>query len=362
MGTRLTIYFLKNFSLWVGIGFFVCANVIFFADFVELLRKSATIDVAFSDLLVISLFRLPNLLQEIMPFAFLFGAILFFTRINKNLEMVIARSAGVSVWQLLLPLMLASIAFGLFVILAFNPFAAALNSRAAELSDSYFENKVSQIKVSEYGLWLKQINPDKSETLISVANISADNKKFSNLTIFEFTPESHFIRRIDAELGLLEKSLWQFKNVIINRPDALPERLPSYEIPTNLTLLQIQDSFSEPQSLSFWELPKFITLLEESGFGALRHKLHFETLLTLPVMLAAMVLLASVFSLRFSRQNKNSILISSAIFSGFVFYFVTKLVASLGIAGTIPVYMAAWSPSLIFILLGIWAQLNLEES
>jgi lipopolysaccharide export system permease protein len=75
-----------------------------------------------------------------------------------------------------------------------------------------------------------------------------------------------------------------------------------------------------------------------------------------------MVLIASVFSIRFSRQNRNSILISGAVFTGFVFYFIAKLIASFGLAGNMPIIMAAWTPAIIFILIGIWAQLNLEDS
>jgi lipopolysaccharide export system permease protein len=84
--------------------------------------------------------------------------------------------------------------------------------------------------------------------------------------------------------------------------------------------------------------------------------------MTIPILLVAMVLIASVFSLRFSRQNKNTILISGAVFTGFVFYFITKLIASFGIAGNMPIIMAAWAPAIMFIIIGIWAQLTLEDS
>ena len=362
MGAKLFFYFIRNFLLWVGVAFFVCSVLIFLIDLVEFLRRSADLDIPFSAIAEISFLRLPNLVQQLAPFAFLFGAILFFTKLNRRLEIVITRASGVSVWQFLMPVILTSIVLGIFMVVAFNPLAAAMNARAGEITDNYFESAVSRIKVSDSGLWLKQINSDKSETLLSAANISADNRKFSDLAIFEFTKQNQFIRRIDAEFGTLEADEWHFKNVIINKPNELPEKLDSFVMPTNLTLLQIQESFSEPESLSFWALPEFIKILEASGFSALRHKLQYHTILTTPILLVAMVLIASVFSLRFSRQNKNSILITGAVFTGFVFYFIAKLIASFGLAGNMPIIVAAWAPAVIFILIGIWAQLNLEES
>lgn len=362
MGQKLFFYFVRNFLVWVSVGFFTCAVLIFLIDIVELLRRSSNLDISFTGIIQIGLLRLPNLLQQIAPFAFLFGAILFFTKANRHLEIVVARASGVSIWQFLMPPIITSVFIGILMVIAFNPLAAAMNQRANEISDNYFESDASIIKVSESGLWLKQIEPDKSETLMTSASISADNKKFRDVSIFEFTIANNFTRRIDAEFGVLQNKKWRFDDVIINTPNELPQKLDTLEMPTNLTLLQIQESFSEPESLSFWELPEFIDILEQSGFSALRHKLHFHTILTTPILLIAMVLIASVFSLRFSRQNKNSILISGAVFTGFVFYFIAKLIASFGIAGNMPIIMAAWAPATIFIILGVWAQLNLEDS
>lgn len=362
MGPKLFFYFVRNFLLWVGVGFFVCSVLIFLIDIVELLRRSSDLEIPFSTIVQISFLRLPGMVQQLTPFAFLFGAILYFTKLNRRLEIVIARASGVSVWQFLTPPILTSLVLGAFVILAFNPLAAAMNQRSSEITDNYFEGNVSRIKVSDSGLWLKQINANKSETLLSAATISADNKKFRDVSIFEFDNSDNFVQRIDAEIGTLKQGYWQFKNVIVNKPDMLPEKIDKFKMRTKLTLLQIQESFSEPESLSFWQLPKFVKILEESGFSALRHKLHFHTILTTPILLVAMVLIASVFSIRFSRQNRNSILISGAVFTGFVFYFIAKLIASFGLAGNMPIIMAAWTPAIIFILIGIWAQLNLEDS
>lgn len=362
MGHKLFFYFVRNFLLWLGVGFFVCAVLIFLIDFIELMRRSSELDISAYAITQISILRLPNLIQQIAPFAFLFGAILYFTKLNRSLEIVISRASGVSVWQFLLPPILTSLILGGFIILAFNPLAAAMNQRASEITDNYFEGNVSRIKVSDSGLWLKQIDEDKTETLLSAATISADSKKFRDVSIFEFDEADNFTQRIDAEIGTLEQGFWRFSDVIVNKPDELPQKLEGFEMPTKLTLLQIQESFSEPESLSFWQLPRFIEILEESGFSPLRHKLHFHTILTTPILLVAMVLIASVFSIRFSRQNRNSILISGAVFTGFVFYFIAKLIASFGLAGNMPIIMAAWAPAVIFILIGIWAQLNLEDS
>ena len=81
------------------------------------------------------------------------------------------------------------------------------------------------------------------------------------------------------------------------------ESFARIEMPTNLTARKIQDSFAAPETMSFWELPSFIRLLENSGFSALRHRLYFDALLARPLLFAAMVLIAASFSLRMQRRG-----------------------------------------------------------
>ena len=72
-------------------------------------------------------------------------------------------------------------------------------------------------------------------------------------------------------------------------------------IGTDLTVERIQDSFAAPQTISFWDLPGFIGLLEDSGFASNRHRMHWHSLLASPVVFIAMVLIGAAFSMRHAR-------------------------------------------------------------
>ncbi len=361
--TKISLYMASQFIVWLGIGFLVFSSLIFLVDSVEVLRKSSSRDVPSSVIFQISILHLPNLLQQISPFAFLFGALLCFTKLTRTRELVVTRASGVSVWQFLMPSIGVSFLIGIFVVTSFNPLSAMMNARAAQLEDKYFDNDSSQISFSKSGLWLKQRSGEnEGETLITAASISPDSRNFRDLIIFEFDKDHKFARRIDAHEGKLLTDQWIFSDVIINTPGNLPQKLPQYTIPTKLSLAQIQDSFNSPDTISFWALPEFIEALEDSGFSALRHRLYFHSILATPVMFATMVLLAAVFSLRFSRRSRTGLLITGGVFTGFVFYFITKLTGSFGVAGDMPVILAAWTPTFIFILIAIWLLLHLEES
>jgi lipopolysaccharide export system permease protein len=132
-------------------------------------------------------------------------------------------------------------------------------------------------------------------------------------------------------------------------------------VPTNLTPKKIEESFASPDTMSFWQLPSFIELLEASGFSAQRHRLYFDSLLARPFLLCAMVLVAAIFSLRMQRRGGTTLMIVGGVFAGFMLYFISEMVFTLGLSATIPVALAAWTPAGISTLLGTTFLLHLED-
>ncbi|HEX3411592.1 MAG TPA: LptF/LptG family permease, partial [Stellaceae bacterium] len=124
---------------------------------------------------------------------------------------------------------------------------------------------------------------------------------------------------------------------------------------------KIEESFASPDTMSFWDLPGFIELLEQSGFPAQRHRLHFNVLLARPFLLCAMVLVAATFSLRMQRRGGATLMIVGGVASGFLLYFVSDIVFALGLSTKIPVTLAAWTPTGVSLIFGTSMLLHLED-
>src|SRR3546814_20633743 len=73
-----------------------------------------------------ALLKLPYLSHEVMPFTVLFAAMATFWRLTRSHELVVARAAGVSVWQFLLPVLGSSVVIAGLAVSGLNPLAAAL--------------------------------------------------------------------------------------------------------------------------------------------------------------------------------------------------------------------------------------------
>ena len=150
-------------------------------------------------------------------------------------------------------------------------------------------------------------------------------------------------------------------DAVVTSAAGRPESLGTVRIPTRLTIENIQDSFASPETMSFWELPEFIRILENAGFSAVKHRLYWHALLASPLLLVAMVLIAATFSLRPTRRGGTLAWAASGLFFGFVLYFVTDIVFALGLSASIPAVLAAWTPATVTMLLGMTSLLHLED-
>jgi lipopolysaccharide export system permease protein len=361
MSYTLTLYFGRQFLVGLAIVLAVLAAVAFLFEIAELMRRAANREEMSAFLVFeMGLLRLPLLMQKILPIAALFGSMLAFYWLTRSHQLVVARGAGVSVWQFITPALLLALAIGMLSVMVFDPIAAAAAARFEQLEGRYFRGQASSLAVAQNGLWLRQAGPE-GQSVIHSEQVGQQGEELTLVTIFFYEGADRFSGRVDAKTAMLRPGHWELFDVLLSGPGRAPQHLDRYIVPTTLTLARIQDSFAPPETLSFWELPPFIDTLREAGFSALNHRLHWHTLLSSPLLLLAMVLIAATFSLRLTRHGYAGILIVGGVFVGLVLYVISDIVLALGLAGSVPAALAAWTPAGVSTLLGAATLFHLED-
>ncbi len=357
----LSMYIGRRFLMDIALVLAVLLGITLLGDLVELLRRAWNREgVTLFIIAELAILKLPFMAQKILPFATLFGGMLAFVRLTRTHQLVVARSAGVSVWQFMLPALAISIIGGSLVVTVFNPLVSAMTSRYEQIEAKHLRGRASLLAVSSSGLWLRQ-SDEGGQSVIHAMRVTQEGTELEEVIIFLYAGTDRFIGRIDAKTAKLVPGYWQLTDALLTAPDNPAAFHKNYELETTLTLGQIQDSFASPDTMSFWALPGFIKTLEDAGFSALRHRLHWHSLLSGPLLLFAMVLLAASFSLKLTRSGGTGLLMAGGVASGFVLYFLTDVSLALGISGGIPVVLAAWAPAVASTLLGFALLLHLED-
>jgi len=362
LSRTVSAYLGRNFALWFGVVLATLFTVFALVDVVELLRRSAGKPlVTLSIVIDMELLRLPNLLQEAVPFAILFGGMFAFVRLTRHHELIVLRAAGVSVWQFLLPALLIATAIGAVKVMALNPLAAVLLSHYEHMEGRYLSGKSSLLAVANSGLWLREVDPNGNHTVVAAKAVRPDQVTLDSVTFYVFEGEDHFLRRIDAKTARLEPGHWLIEDAVVRSAQSAYRPVPVVRLPTDLTTDKIQESFASPKTVSFWQLPRFIRVLEETGFSATPHRLRWHALMAEPLLLMAMVLLAATFSLRLVRRGGTLLLVGTGVMAGFVLHVVTNVIHALGIGASVPVVLAAWAPAGVSLMAGLSLLLHLED-
>lgn len=361
LSATLSLYIARRFLAGFLLILAAIAAIVFLIDVVELLRRGAgREDVTFELVLQLALLKLPRMIEKVVPFAILFGGLYTFWRLTRTSELVVARASGVSVWQFLFPAVAAALAVGLAMNAVINPLGATMLLRYEQLETKLLKGKDDLLSVSESGLWLRQ-SDRHGQSVIHAERLSSNDMVLRRVTVFLFDTQSRFERRLDAEQAKLENGAWRLSDVLVTAPNQPSREEASISLPTDWTPNKIQDSFSPPETLSFWRLPGFIDLLDKAGFAAARHRVHWYSLLAMPLMLAAMVLIAASFSLRMARRGGVAPLIAGGVLFSFFLFFMSDVVFALGLSGVIPPFLAAITPTAVTTLIGASVLLHIED-
>jgi lipopolysaccharide export system permease protein len=363
----LSLYFGRQFAASVGVMLAGMTALGALFDFLELLRESAMAPAASFDVIAkIELLRLPWSAMQVLPFAVLLGGIYAFWRLARSSELVVARAAGISVWQFLAAPVLLAALFGAFGTGAVTPLSALMYSRAEVLDNTYLKSGGGPLSLNGGQLWLRQA--DSGLAPGGVAVLHATSVRLSgkvlyadHMSILRLDGESGLLQRIEAVQATLAGGNWHLQDVALLAPEAAPQHADGLDFPTDLTVRRVQESFASPDSLSFWALPGFISLLKSSGFSATQHELAFQSLCALPLLCATMALVAAGFSMRPSRRSGAGIMLLAGVGCGFVLFMVSEVANQFGTSGAIPVVLAAWAPALAGLFLALALLLHLED-
>jgi lipopolysaccharide export system permease protein len=359
IGATITRYFALRFMRTILAIFLTIFCLMFVVVFVEMLRRSSDNPQAgAATVALMTAMRVPATAEMILPFAVLFGSMATFVDLTRKLELVVARAAGMSVWQFIAPPTLAALLIGVVSVAIYNPVSASMKQRSEQMEWDLF-GVPGSLRI-DHGVWLRQHGVD-GLAIMHAMNSSNGGSELTGVSVNIYAPRGGFLERVEARHARLEPGVWVLENAQVSLPGEPARSVGSYMLATELTPEQVAAATTPPQGTPFWSLPEMTTRTAEAGLDATGYRLQFQTLLARPLLLVAMVLVAASFSLRFFRFGGVAKTLSGGVAAGFVLYILTKVLSDLGGAGMISPVVAAWSPALVGSMLGTVILLYSED-
>jgi lipopolysaccharide export system permease protein len=360
----ISMYVARYFALAFIATLCAIIGVTLLFDSIELLRRlSGDGNAGFFVVIEMALLKMPQMLSTVMPFAVMLGAMIVFWRLTRTNELVVIRAVGVSAWQFLAPVLIVVVLFGCFNLAVLNPLAATMYRQYERMEDSLQLRVDNPLTISSGGLWMREATPGGQAVIHATGVRQIDGRlKMQRISLLSLAADGALISRYEAAFGEIEDHLLTLSDVWVLKAGEPSRHAETITQPTSLTLSKIQEKFSSPASLSFWELPGFIKFFESAGFSAHRHLLQWHSLLASPLLLVAMVFVAAVFSLNPNMRKGGLLLrVVAGVGVGFGFYFFTRITYALGMSSTLPVFLAAWSPVVVTLLIALAVLFHQED-
>lgn len=345
--STLSRYIARRFLLTITGTFAMCAVLIFMIDIVELLRQAGKYGrVPTFQIALMAVLRLPAYTEILMPFSVLVGSIGALLLLSRKSELAVMRAAGMSAWQFVRPGLYVAFLIGVFAVAVYNPLAAAARAHSEQLFATAFGRESTVLRSDGNGAWLRQDGADGA-TVLNAGSAAASGTRLNAVMFVQFDRQGRFIERIDGTSATLGDGVWQVEQAVVSRVGREPEMFDVYTISTFLTPERVADALGTSLSLSVWELPGLIEVTEKAGLPSHRFRVQYEQLLSRPLLLLVMVLLAATVSLKSFRSGGIQTMVIAGMLGGFGFFLLSEVSRQVGVAGLAPPRLAVWVPVLV---------------
>lgn len=363
----LDIYIIRRFLSSFFRVFGVFFGILLLIDLIEQIRRFSDADISLTQALVLAVLNVPESLYQILPLLMILAGMTLFLGLAKSSELVVVRAAGRSGLRFLVAPVFAAFAVGAFGVAVLNPLVAATSKEFQARANALNAGPgTSILSVSAEGLWMRQ-GDNEGQTVIRAGSVAPEGTSLGNVTFHLFGPDGGVKGRIEADTARLEPGQWVLDgakswNLSEGNPEANAQIAEGpLALPTDLTPQRLMEGLGSPKSIAFWDLPSQANALEKAGFSARAYRLTYQMELALPLLLAAMVLMAAGFTMRHARFGKTGQMVLYALLAGFLIYFLRSFAQVLGENGQIPLIVAAWSPPVAATLLSLSLLLHLED-
>jgi lipopolysaccharide export system permease protein len=356
-------YLMRRTLVAIGILAAACFGLIVSIDFLEALRQVGNAERGgVGTAMRLTMLRGPQLLMILSPFIVLFGTLMAFTQLAKSLEVAVFRAAGFSVWRIVWAPVLLSLILGAVLVTLVDPMTTRMSLAADNLLEDVRGRADRTPRAFENGVWLRQTGDD-GVLLIRASDLDLASDSFLDVFVWRKGLDGAFIERFDASLARLDGRQLILLDAERTVPGGAASRpVGNVTFPTTFAMRDLVMSGTRPESLNLWNLPGLMQRLGNAGIPLEPFAMRLNELLALPVRLAAMAVLALVFALPIhARGGGTAALIIGGIAAGFVAFILTQFSQAVAEASLVPVRIAAWTPPLVTLLVGLSAILFRED-
>jgi lipopolysaccharide export system permease protein len=299
--------------------------------------------------IIYNLYDIPSMMVMVAPPAVLLATVLTFSALSRTNELVACYSIGIGLKQMISVLFPIVFVMCCFSLIAQDRILPAFNEKK---SNFYWKEILHKqdffLDVKQEKIWYRSGN-----LIYHLSNFDAQKDRILGIGVYVFDSDFDLIEHMEAEEANYDGKDWQLKEGKTTRFDAKTgfpiiesfkaRQLKIKESPADFKMIE-----REVDRLRIKDLIHFIQTNKKSGIDSKAFEVKLHSRFSLSFIPIIMFLLAVPFAVSRSREGRMGKDLLIAFTITFFYWLMYSISLSLGQNGTIPPFIAAWGPTVIF--------------
>ena len=309
------------------------------------------------DIVYYGLLGFPLYFLHLMPVSALMCSLYTVGQATRSRETMAVMAAGGRLKRLLVPFVIAGVLLSMLGFILGEFIVPACSQRARELKNSITHKTDVPSVLGDGKVWMRA----KDGSVVKADLYIEEDDSFRGMSIFRIGKEGlQEILRADEARYQSRENTWVLKNV--KRYDAKTGEVKTdreVQFPLLISLDVFREESKKPHEMGFMELNKYLGRLEDAGFRNMKLKVEMNSKISYPLVSLFMVVLGISFAAKKSMGG----LIATAVglLVSILYWLGYTMALSLGYAGILHPFLAAWAMPLSFGAVSAWLFRKIPE-
>jgi lipopolysaccharide export system permease protein len=301
----------------------------------------------------------PEVIYKMIPVACVVGTVMTISTLNKGSELVALFASGLSLFRIS-RVIFVSIAFlGAFSYYLSDQLMPLFNKQKNFIYYSEMEKNPSLYQtIKTNKIWYRSKN-----AIFNIKTLNTEGDRAQGLSLYFFNDNWDLVQMLTAESVLMNGSQWLLKRgtiTVFDKESSFPlsDKFMEKTIVMSQDAHDLRSTGQTSDILTQAELSRFISKNKEAGLDTIRYEVDFHSKFSFALAGLVMSLLALPFCVSQARGGGMAKNIGICLGLVLAYWILHSTAQTLGQHGQLSPILAAWSPNVIMVGLGVFLLLR----
>lgn len=354
-------YILTAFIRNLAIALLALVGLFLLIDFFDRIDNILESHGGFSLTISYFLYKIPLIINLMMPVAALVATLFTVGLMSKNSEITAMRASGLTLWWIARPIFITAFLLSFGALILNETLVPLAQRRVREIYNIDIKKKDESGSYSQHDFWWRE-----GQSLYSVNIFDSRSNRLLGLSRFELDDNFRIRERSSAEEAsyLGPQFGWTMHSVTERTfsPDAPPtvNSFRSLPLPIRETPENFYDRETDPFTMSYFQLKEFVEAQRNNGLSVSSYMSDLYAKISFPFVIFIVTFVALPYAVVPARSGSLTVSFLAGLVIGLSYYIVNSLSLALGRAELWPPMLSAWMATLVLGAIGIVLLLGTE--